>query len=77
MNDAVAEDQSLLGKMMLVAKDIAAHEGVDKDGFRFCPEYQQPWRTVSAPYTPSFTGRPSNAVASRLMVNRKERKRRT
>ena len=37
MNDAVAEDQSLLGKMMLVAKDIAAHEGVDKDGFRFAP----------------------------------------
>lgn len=35
INDAAAEDQSLLGKMMLVAKDIAAKEGVSEDGFRF------------------------------------------
>lgn len=34
INDATAEDQSLLGKMMLVAKDIAAQEGVDDQGFR-------------------------------------------
>jgi len=34
MNDASAEDQMLLGEMMLVARDIAAREGVDEDGFR-------------------------------------------
>lgn len=34
MNDASADDQMLLGEMMLVARDIAAREGVDEDGFR-------------------------------------------
>ncbi len=34
MNDATADDQMLLGEMMLVARDIAAREGVDEDGFR-------------------------------------------
>ena len=35
MNDAEDADQSLLGKMMLVAKNIAAQEGVEDDGYRF------------------------------------------
>ena len=34
MNDATIEDQAILGKMMLVAKDIAAEEGIAEDGFR-------------------------------------------
>lgn len=34
MNDATADDQLLLGKMMLVAKDLAAQEGVDESGYR-------------------------------------------
>lgn len=34
MNDASEDDQMLLGEMMLVARDIAAREGVDEDGFR-------------------------------------------
>lgn len=34
MNDATAEDQQVLGKMMLVAKDIAAQEGIDESGYR-------------------------------------------
>ena len=34
MNDATAGDQQVLGKMMLVAKDIAAREGVDESGYR-------------------------------------------
>ena len=34
MNDASADDQSLLGEMMLVAKDIAHQEGVAEDGYR-------------------------------------------
>lgn len=34
MNDATAEDQLVLGKMMLVAKDIAAQEGLAEDGYR-------------------------------------------
>ena len=34
MNDATAEDQQVLGKMMLVAKDIAAQEGIDENGYR-------------------------------------------
>ncbi len=34
MNDATVEDQAVLGKMMLVAKDIAAQEGVAEAGFR-------------------------------------------
>ena len=34
MNDATTEDQLLLGKMMLVAKDIAVQEGVDESGYR-------------------------------------------
>ncbi|OED44545.1 histidine triad nucleotide-binding protein [Endozoicomonas sp. (ex Bugula neritina AB1)] len=34
MNDVTANDQLLLGKMMLVAKDIAAQEGVDDAGYR-------------------------------------------
>ena len=34
MNDATAEDQQVLGKMMLVAKDIAVQEGIDEAGYR-------------------------------------------
>ena len=34
MNDATEEDQAVLGKMMLVAKDIAAKEGIAEPGFR-------------------------------------------
>ena len=34
MNEVTAEDQLLLGKMMLVAKDIAVQEGVDESGYR-------------------------------------------
>ena len=34
MNDATADDMSLLGEMMLVARDIANREEVDEDGFR-------------------------------------------
>lgn len=34
MNDATEDDGSLLGEMMLVAKDIANQEGVAEDGFR-------------------------------------------
>ena len=34
MNDATADDQSLLGEMMLVASDIASREGVGEDGYR-------------------------------------------
>ena len=35
MNDATQEDQMLLGKMMLTAKDIAHQEGVSEAGYRF------------------------------------------
>lgn len=35
MNDADTDDQMLLGKMMLVARDLAVSEGVDESGFRF------------------------------------------
>ena len=34
MNDATADDKSLLGEMMLVARDIAHREGVAEDGYR-------------------------------------------
>ena len=34
MNDATAEDQQVLGKMMLVAKDLAAQQGVAESGYR-------------------------------------------
>ena len=34
MNDATSEDQQVLGKMMLIAKDIAAQEGIDGSGYR-------------------------------------------
>ena len=34
MNDVTADDESLLGEMMLVARDIAHLEGVAEDGYR-------------------------------------------
>lgn len=34
MNDVIAEDQQVLGKMMLVSKDLAAQEGIDESGYR-------------------------------------------
>ncbi|WP_067514472.1 histidine triad nucleotide-binding protein [Endozoicomonas ascidiicola] len=34
MNDTTVEDQAVLGKMMLIAKDLAAEEGIADDGFR-------------------------------------------
>ena len=34
MNDVTADDESLLGEMMLVARDIAHREGVAEDGYR-------------------------------------------
>ena len=34
MNDTTVEDQLMLGKMMLVAKDIAVQEGVNESGYR-------------------------------------------
>ncbi len=34
VNDFEDEDQALAGKIMLVAKQIAAEEGIDEDGYR-------------------------------------------
>ena len=34
INDLEEEDVTVLGRMMLVAKKIAAEEGIDQDGFR-------------------------------------------
>ncbi|MGB0361130.1 MAG: histidine triad nucleotide-binding protein [Endozoicomonas sp.] len=34
MNDTTVEDQAVLGKMMLVAKSVAAEKGIAEDGFR-------------------------------------------
>ena len=34
MNDVAAEDQALVGKMLLVGQSIAATEGVDEEGYR-------------------------------------------
>ena len=34
MNDATADDKSLLGEMMLVARNIANREGVCENGYR-------------------------------------------
>lgn len=34
MNDVAVEDQALVGKMLLVGKEIAAREGVDENGYR-------------------------------------------
>ena len=34
MNDVAVEDQALVGKMLLVGKEIAATEGVDENGYR-------------------------------------------
>ena len=34
MNDVTAEDEPVLGRMMIVAAKIAAHEGIAEDGYR-------------------------------------------
>lgn len=35
MNEAGSGDQALLGKMMLVARNLAKQEGIDQSGYRF------------------------------------------
>ncbi len=34
INDATAEDQALLGKMLLTAAEVARSEGIDQSGYR-------------------------------------------
>ena len=34
INDLLPEDAELVGKMLLVAKDIAREKGIDKEGYR-------------------------------------------
>ena len=34
VNDIVAEDEAALGRMLHVAKKLAAQEGIDEDGYR-------------------------------------------
>ncbi len=73
LNDAVAADAELLGKLLLAAADYAKREGFDKDGYRTVDQLQRTWWADGIPPARASAGRAPDDLAAGLIKSGTEK----